>query len=152
MTERPRAAIAREIPDRRATDTARRLRSESTMPERVLWNRLRSGRLKGLKFRRQQPLGKFTLDFYCHDARLAVEIDGATHGTRHDSDRRRDDILAAQGIYTLRIPASEVSRNVDRVLEWVLRAANERIEALASPHPARSPSGRSPPSPTGEGA
>ncbi len=98
------------------------------MPERVLWNRIRAGRLKGLKFRRQQPLLGYTLDFYCHAARLAIEIDGESHAHRRERDRVRDARLAEHGVVTVRIPASEVSRDIEQALEWILRAASDRID------------------------
>jgi very-short-patch-repair endonuclease len=128
MTDDSTPVIVRDIPDAKATDRARSLRADASMPERVLWNRLRAGRLKGLKFRRQQPLFGYTLDFYCHAARLAVEIDGDAHGARRERDAARDALLAKNGVVTLRIPASEVSRDIDRVLEWIFRAARERSE------------------------
>ncbi|MGH8453586.1 MAG: endonuclease domain-containing protein, partial [Nevskiales bacterium] len=64
-------------PDR--TAIARRLRRDSTFPERLLWSRIRGSQLAGLKFRRQQVLMGFVVDFYCPDAMLVVEIDGQSH-------------------------------------------------------------------------
>ena len=54
----------------------------ATIPERMLWNRLRGGNLAGLKFRRQQPLGPYIVDFFCHEAGLVVEVDGRSHDGR----------------------------------------------------------------------
>src|SRR3984957_9538215 len=71
---------------------ARQLRREMTLPEVLLWEQIRGGRLNGLRFRRQHPIGPYILDFYCASARMAVEIDGAGHD--HESqwthDNRRD--------------------------------------------------------------
>jgi very-short-patch-repair endonuclease len=50
-----------------------------TLPEVLLWNGLRGGRLEGLRFRRQHPFGPYILDFYCEQAKLAVEVDGMAH-------------------------------------------------------------------------
>jgi very-short-patch-repair endonuclease len=89
---------------------ARRLRREMTLPEVVLWDCLRKGRLNALQFRRQHPMGHYVLDFYCSSARLAVEIDGEGHGhpdqERHD--RKRDAWFASMDVRVLRIPASSV--------------------------------------------
>jgi len=61
-----------------------------TLPEVVLWQELRRGKLKGLQFRRQHPIGPYILDFYCSAARLAIEIDGASHSSdvqaKHDEN------------------------------------------------------------------
>jgi len=68
------------------------------------------------------PIGPYILDFYCDAAKLAVEVDGATHGTedRPERDDRRDAWLAAQGIATLRLPASLVLRDVDAAVRTIV--------------------------------
>ena len=79
-----------------------------TGPEVGLWGHLRRRQLGGFRFRRQHPVGPYILDFYCPEARLAVEIDGSAHGhpdqIRHDATR--NEWLWARGIRTLRIPSS----------------------------------------------
>jgi very-short-patch-repair endonuclease len=62
----------------------RDLRRDSTFPERRLWACLRAGRLCSLKFRRQFAIGRFTVDFYCHEHRLVIELDGASHDGRSE--------------------------------------------------------------------
>ncbi len=107
---------------------ARRLRRQMSLPEVILWDCLRKGRLTSLRFRRQHPLGLYIVDFYCPSARLAVEIDGEGHGhpdqERHD--QARDRWLASEGVRVLRIPAASVLD--DDELIGVLR----NIEATAS--------------------
>ena len=96
---------------------ARRLRSSLSPPEIILWRLLRS-RPGGFKFRRQHPIGRFVLDFYCHQALLAIEVDGFAHqlgdNPRRDSDR--DEWLLRNGIATLRIDAADVRDNLEGVL------------------------------------
>jgi len=77
-----------------------------SLPEVLLWQLLRKAP-DGLKFRREHPTGEYSLDFYCADARLAIEVDGEAHsfGQRPRRDDRRDAWLAAAGIMTLRVPA-----------------------------------------------
>jgi very-short-patch-repair endonuclease len=106
-------------------ERARRLRREMDTPEVVLWQSLRGGRLEGLRFRRQHPIGPYCLDFYCAEARLAVEVDGYSHDVedRPIRDTRRDAWLAESGVRTLRIPAREVMSNLDGVLATILAAA-----------------------------
>jgi very-short-patch-repair endonuclease len=79
--------------------------------------------LRGKRFRRQQPLGPYIVDFYCHDARLVVEVDGGQHVERLQSlwDRERDDYCTEQGLRVLRFFNDEVLRNVDRVLAEIDR-------------------------------
>ncbi len=123
---------------------ARRLRREMTLPEAMLWQRLRR-RSEGPTFRRQHPVGAYILDFYCSAARLAVEIDGAGHDTadqaRHDA--RRDAWLASQGIEVMRIAAGDFLRDPDELALGVWTVAAERVGGLARPRSER----RSPPPP-----
>jgi very-short-patch-repair endonuclease len=95
------------------------------LPERRLWWALRDSRLDGLKFRRQHPLGPFVLDFYCHAARLAVEVDGGSHDIagRKESDVRRDAWLKDRGIHTLRLPARLLEDDPAMVLARIREAA-----------------------------
>ena len=89
---------------------ARELRRQMSLPEVVLWEALRGSRLKGLRFRRQHPMGSYVLDFYCPSARIAVEIDGMSHdfAERVAHDARRDAWLNEQGVRVLRFQAKEV--------------------------------------------
>jgi very-short-patch-repair endonuclease len=105
-------------------DAARRLRRESTQTETLLWEQLRHRRLEGLKFRRQHPVGRFVLDFYCAEARLAVEIDGPIHSVpmRQAADLERQNLLEERGITFLRIPAYAVETRLDEVLELIVAA------------------------------
>ncbi|MES2033193.1 MAG: DUF559 domain-containing protein [Pseudomonadota bacterium] len=103
---------------------AKRLRREMSAPERQLWWSLRANQLDGLHFRRQHPLGPYVLDFYCHRARLAVEVDGGTHRMpgRRESDIARDLWLQERSIHTLRLPTHVVENNINSALEMIRRA------------------------------
>ncbi|MBU1375908.1 MAG: DUF559 domain-containing protein [Alphaproteobacteria bacterium] len=110
------------------TARARALRKTMTGPEVILWTRLRGRTPDRPTFRRQHPVGTIILDFYCPSARLAVEVDGRTHW---DDDARRKDAardawLESQGIATLRIPASEVYRDLGWVVDTILVRAEQR--------------------------
>ena len=100
---------------------ARQLRRKLSVPEIMLWVRLRQ-RPGGFKFRRQHPAGRYILDFYCHEAQLAIEVDGMAHdlGDRSQHDAVRDDWLKKQNIRVLRIAASDVSRDPDAVVETII--------------------------------
>ena len=122
---------------------ARRLRKDMSLPEVLLWQRLKT-RPEGLKFRRQHPSGDLTLDFYCADARLAIEIDGQSHdcGDRPQRDERRDAWLQSQGIETLRIPASDVLGDCATVADGIVQFARSRLPLHHPASAGRSPSPR----------
>ncbi len=90
-----------------------------------MWVALKGGALADLRFRRQHPIGPYVLDFYCARARLAIEVDGESHGfgDRPERDERRDVWLADQGVRTLRIPAIEVRDNLDGVITMIVAAS-----------------------------
>ena len=97
------------------TETARRLRQQATRTEDILWRALR-GRALGCKFRRQQPIEQCIVDFYCHEARLAVEIDGSAHEGREADDAARDEVLEGLGIRVLRLPTALVETDLPEAL------------------------------------
>ena len=98
-----------------------------TLPEVLLWQQLRL-RPGGFRFRKQHPAGPYVMDFYCAEARLCVEVDGAVHmtGCQPASDERRDALLASHGVETLRIPAREVFADMDGVVGWIVAVASAR--------------------------
>ena len=112
---------------------ARKLRSEMTLPEAMLWRELRQ-RPRGFKFRRQHPAGAFVLDFYCAAARLAVEVDGWAHDNAQaaKADASRSRFLRAQGIATTRVPAQAV---IDDTQAVVIRLVEICQQRCANPPP-----------------
>ena len=106
---------------------ARGLRRDMSLPEVLLWQRLR-GRPGGVKFRRQHPVGRYVADFYAADARLIVEVDGAAHdrGDRPERDGARDDWLRGQGFVVVRVAASDVLKDVDAVVDGLVRLIASR--------------------------
>ena len=81
-----------------------------SLPEVILWQHLRGGKLCGLRFRRQHPVGPFVLDFYCAERRLAIEVDGRAHDNaeRVEHDERRTMWLNNQGVQVIRLMASDI--------------------------------------------
>jgi very-short-patch-repair endonuclease len=103
---------------------AKHLRRPMTPQELGLWLRVKNRQLGGFKFRRQHPVGPYILDFYCPEARLAVEIDGQSHWSPEQEahDARRDAWFQEMGIETLRLSAESLKRPgaaADRILEVV---------------------------------
>ena len=126
---------------------ARNLRREMTLPEVLLWRELKK-QPYGLKFRRQHPSGDYICDFFCSDARLAIEVDGAAHdrGERPERDAVRDAWFAGHGIATLRVSAADVLRDLGRAVEAIVAAARARLPLH---HPA-APGGPPPQAELGE--
>ncbi len=106
----PSAGIAR----------ARTLRQPQTPAEQVLWAHLRNRQLAGFKFHRQQPLGHFVVDLYCHECRLVVELDGEAHAGREDYDAARTAWLSERGYRVIRFLNDDVRERLEGVLEAIL--------------------------------
>ena len=104
-----------------AVNRARQLRREPTPPEYRLWQALRL-RPAGLKFRRQHPFDRCTVDFFCPAVRLVVEVDGDGHsmGDNPERDARRDTWLRSQGLEVLRFDARDVMNDVCSVVQAIL--------------------------------
>ena len=123
----------------RSVPRARALRQSMSLPEVILWRSLRL-RPDGFKFRRQHASGPYILDFFCSDARLAIEIDSEAHsrGDQPQRDAMRDAYFAKAGIHTLRVAARDVLNDVHAVVTFI------RVEAAAR-LPLHHPSGGPPP-------
>jgi len=131
----------------KTVDRARRLRRTLTLPEAILWRALRRRTLAGLRFRCQHPVGPYVLDFYCPEARLALEVDGAAHDhpLRAAQDEQRTAWLAEQGIRVLRLPARDVLRGDDaeHVLPTIAAACGARRRMRRAPATVRRAPGSS---------
>jgi very-short-patch-repair endonuclease len=111
---------------REKLELARDLRQRMTPQEKVVWHALRNDALVAVHFRRQQVIAGYVVDFYCASAKLAIEIDGASHLCTNEYDRTRDRALSERGIETLRVSNDAV----DRDLDGVLRKIAERTSPL----------------------
>jgi very-short-patch-repair endonuclease len=109
--------------------TARHLRKSVTSAEERAWWLLRNRRVMGLKFRRQHPVGKYIVDFYCAQARLAIEIEGSVHAQpgQMRKDMAKDAYLGRMGIRVLRLPNGMVLDDPDTFLRKVREAATEAV-------------------------
>jgi len=102
-------------------DFVRLLRTHQTDAENLLWLLLRNRGMGGFKFRRQYPVSHFILDFYCNEARLAVEVDGGEHNEEDAAakDQRRTEVLGKMGIRVIRFWNHEVLLSTEAVLEKI---------------------------------
>jgi len=121
------------------TEVARQFRKEPTESEGILWEALRQRKLEGRKFRRQQPIGSFVVDFFCPEERLIVEVDGPVHESQKHLDRQRQSLLESLGLRFVRLSSQQVERDLPAGLETI-RAAFEggvvqTLRPLHFPHP-----------------
>jgi very-short-patch-repair endonuclease len=110
--------------DERLLEFAKSMRQRQTDAEALLWMRLRAGRLLGFKFKRQQPIGEFIVDFVCFERQLIVEADGGQHADDSNvaADAGRTRWLESQGFRVLRFWNDEVLTRSNDVLESILAA------------------------------
>lgn len=120
---------------RKFTDIARILRKRSTNAEKLLWQKLKSRQLEGYKFRRQQPVGPYIVDFVNFGKRIVIELDGGQHAIKEESDKKRDAWLKTEGFQVLRFWNNEIFKNLESVV-GVIR------NRLFSPSPSPSHQGR----------
>lgn len=101
------------------TQLARNLRKNSTLHERRLWNLLKNRQFFNLKFKRQQPIGNYIVDFICKEAKLIIEIDGGQHNLDENilSDQRRTEYLNSLGYKVIRFWNNDIYKNINGVLE-----------------------------------
>jgi very-short-patch-repair endonuclease len=133
----PRIVVSLEI-RRKMVEIAREFRKEPTKGEKILWNALRGKKLDGIKFRRQQPIGYFVVDFYSSAYRLVVEIDGPIHELQNEADHARQEILETLGLVVLRIKSETVEKNLPMALALIcdsIQAINEnKKQTFSSPY------------------
>jgi very-short-patch-repair endonuclease len=98
---------------------AKSLRKNFTDTERFLWRHLRAKQMKGCKFRRQEPIGSYIVDFVCHEEKIVIEVDGGQHSVEQKKDFERDKWLKEQGYTVLRFWNNEVLTNINGVLEVI---------------------------------
>ena len=106
------------------------LRNNASDAERKLWGLLKGSQLRGYKFRRQQGIGRYVVDFYCPTRKLAIEVDGATHGTVREQrkDHERQVFIEAAGICVLRFTNDDIYTNTDGVLHTILAALKKSAD------------------------
>lgn len=107
----------------------RRLRRDSTYTEKLIWQRVRNSQIAGVRFKRQYGIDNFVLDFYAPEVRLAIELDGASHDEEGASarDAFRQRIIEGYNITFLRFTDTQVTTNIDKVLEEIKRVVQEKL-------------------------
>jgi very-short-patch-repair endonuclease len=110
------------------------MRQNQTPAESKLWTALRKQQVAGLKFRRQHAIDGYIVDFYCHEMRLVIEVDGPTHAATVEEDAIRQEAIQSQGITVLRFKNDEIFDDLPSVLERIMITAGVS-SAATSPSP-----------------
>ena len=104
------------------TEVAKDLRKSMTDAERALWQRLKARQLDGLKFRRQEQIGRFIADFVCFERGIIIEADGGQHAIEREKDKERTQWLNSQGFTVLRFWNNDILTNIEGVMEAIRSA------------------------------
>jgi very-short-patch-repair endonuclease len=117
-------------------ERARVLRKNMTKAEIILWSRIRSKKINGYKFRRQQPLLDYIVDFYCDELKLIIEVDGEIHSfsERISYDRKRDNILKINGYHIIRLSNLEVETELNSTISKITSFISENLSPSMGKH------------------
>ncbi|MDO9080138.1 MAG: endonuclease domain-containing protein, partial [Desulfuromonadales bacterium] len=116
---------------------ARELRNNSTDTERLLWRHLRNSQFEEAKFRRQQPIESYIVDFVSFDKRIVIELDGGGHAENIEYDKKRDACLRANGFTVLRFWNNDVIENIVGVLEVIRQQCLQVTSPTPQPPPVK---------------
>jgi len=122
----PRMEIPKDL-RRRMIEIARQFRKEPTKSEKLLWHELRGRKVNQIKFRRQQPIGSFVVDFYAPSIRLVIEVDGSIHDQQIEADHARQEILELLGLKVLRLSAHQVENDISACIEKISSVIKELV-------------------------
>lgn len=122
--------------NRELVKRARVLRGSMTRAEIILWSRLRSKKIDGYKFRRQQPILDYIVDFYCDELKLIIEVDGEIHSQNEKPkyDFRRDNILKINGYHILRLSNLEIETEINSTTNKIISFIIENLSTSQGDH------------------
>jgi very-short-patch-repair endonuclease len=115
---------------------ARVLRNNMTRAEIILWSRLREKKINGYKFRRQQPIFDYIVDFYCHELKLIIEVDGEIHSLpgKINYDSKRDKILKINGYHIIRLTNLEIQTELDSTINKIILYISKILSPFQGDH------------------
>ena len=108
---------------------ARLLRENMTRSEEILWEKLKKKQICGLRFRRQHPIDIFIADFYCHEVRLVIEVDGDVHNLKTEYDDGRSAEMEKYYIETIRFKNYEVENDIEKVISQIENLVIARLKS-----------------------
>jgi very-short-patch-repair endonuclease len=117
--------------NRELVGKARLLRKFPTVPERILWSRLKEKKLDGFRFRRQHPVINYIVDFYCFELKLIIEVDGEIHSLpeHKEKDLKRDKLLNINGYHILRLSNYEVETEIEASVNKIKAYIKSRLSS-----------------------
>ena len=117
--------------NRELLKNARELRKNMTLAEIILWSRLRSRKIDGYKFRRQQPILDYIVDFYCDELKLIIEADGEIHSLsdKSETDVKRNKLFKINGYHILHLTNSEIQSDINSAITKI----KSFIDTILSP-------------------
>jgi very-short-patch-repair endonuclease len=115
---------------------ARVLRNNMTRAEIILWSRLREKKINGYKFRRQQPVFDYIVDFYCHELKFMIEVDGEIHSLpeKTNYDSKRDKILKINGYHIIRLTNLEIETELDSTINKIILYIDKILSPFQGDH------------------
>ena len=125
MSTAPDADMRKKLSPRYVIELSRKLRLTMTPAEKLLWERLRKRNMNGLRFRAQHPIGRYIVDFFCHEHNLVLELDGAIHKKQEPYDRVKDAYLKAFGYTVLRFTNDSIFHDMEHVLAQIQNGAHD---------------------------
>lgn len=122
--------------NRELVKRAQALRNNMTQAEVILWSRLRSKNIDGYKFRRQQPIFDYVVDFYCDKLKLIIEVDGEIHSLseKSDSDKKRDKLFKINGYQILRLSNFEIETEIDGTIQKLRSFISSNLSPFQGDH------------------
>ena len=110
-------------------DKAKQMRENMTEYESILWEHLKSKQMKGFRFKAQHPIARFIADFYCHKAKLVIEVDGNLHNSSEgqEYDQGRSYEMERFGIRIIRFTNEQVKNNIDLVRQEITKALRSTL-------------------------
>jgi very-short-patch-repair endonuclease len=111
-------------------EKAKWLRNNSTKHEQILWEHLRKNKILGVRIKRQHPIGTYIADFYCHTARLVIEIDGPVHDSADAKsyDEERTFNLKLDGLKVIRFSNEQIEKDLTNVIVAITKEVQERMK------------------------
>ncbi len=110
-------------------EKAKVLRKNMTNAEKILWEKLKNKQVLNLRFRRQHPIDIFIADFYCHAARLVIELDGKIHQVQKDYDKGRTAEMERFDIQVIRFKNEEIENDIENVIKRIEDTIKHRLKS-----------------------
>jgi very-short-patch-repair endonuclease len=122
--------------NRELVSNARVLRNNMTRAEIILWSRLREKKINGYKFRRQQPVFDYIVDFYCHELKFIIEVDGEIHSLpeKTNYNSKRDKILKVNGYHIIRLTNLEIETELDSTINKIILYIDKILSPFQGDH------------------